>query len=72
MDSQGFEPTIFQFLKELTDHNNRSWFQENKWRYERKVLEPCLAFIRAFEPRLKRISRFFIASDRSMKDFRTV
>ena len=64
MEFPGFEPTIFQFLEELTDNNNRPWFQENKGRYERKVLEPCLAFIRAFEPRLKRISKFFVASDR--------
>jgi len=59
-----FEPTIFQFLEELADHNNRPWFQENKWRYEREVLEPCLAFIRAFQPRLKKISAYFVASDR--------
>jgi uncharacterized protein (TIGR02453 family) len=60
----GFEPTLFQFLEELADNNNRPWFQENKGRYERDVLEPCLAFIRAFQPRLKRISPYFVASDR--------
>jgi uncharacterized protein (TIGR02453 family) len=27
-------------------------------------LQPCLAFIRAFGPRLKKISEFFVASDR--------
>jgi uncharacterized protein (TIGR02453 family) len=64
MEFQGFEPTIFQFLEQLADNNNRTWFQENKGRYEREVLEPCLAFIRAFRPRLKRISEFFVASDR--------
>lgn len=64
MQFQRFEPTIFQFLEELTDNNNRPWFQENKRRYESDVLEPGLAFIRAFAPRLKKISPFFIASDR--------
>ena len=64
MEFRGFEPTIFQFLEELADNNNRPWFQENKRRYEREVLEPCLAFIRAFAPRLTKISRFFVASDR--------
>ena|SRR3990172_1667728 len=59
-----FEPTIFQFLEELADNNNRPWFHQNKWRYDCEVLEPCLAFIRAFEPRLKKVSRFFVASDR--------
>jgi len=60
----GFQPTIFRFLEELADNNNRPWFQENKERYERDVREPCLAFIRAFQPRLKKISPFFVASDR--------
>lgn len=64
MEFRRFEPTILQFLEELADHNNRPWFQENKWRYERDVLEPCLAFIRAFQPRLKKISAYFVASDR--------
>ena len=63
MEFRGFEPTLIQFLEELMENNNRSWFQENKRRYESEVLEPCLAFIRAFQPRLKRISPFFIASD---------
>lgn len=64
MEFRGFEPTIFQFLEELADHNNRPWFQENKSRYEREVLEPCMAFIRAFAPKLKKLSEFFVASDR--------
>ena len=64
MDFTRFEPTLFQFLEELADNNNRPWFQENKQRYERDVLEPCQAFIRAFEARLKKISKFFVASDR--------
>ncbi len=64
MEFRAFEPTIFQFLEELADNNNRPWFQENKGRYEREVLEPCLAFIRAFAPRLAKISEFFVASDR--------
>ena len=64
MEFRRFEPTIFQFLEELSDNNNRPWFLENKPRYEREVLEPSLAFIRAFAPRLKKISPFFTADDR--------
>ena len=64
MEFRGFEPTILQFLEDLEDNNNRTWFQENKSRYEREVLEPSMAFIRAFAPRLKRISEFLVASDR--------
>ena len=64
VEFQGFKPTLFQFLEELADNNNRPWFQENKGRYQREVLEPALAFIRAFQPRLQRISPYFVASDR--------
>jgi len=63
MGFQGLEPALLQFLEELRDNNNRPWFQANKGRYEREVLGPCLAFIRAFRPPLKRISPFFVASD---------
>ncbi len=59
-----FQPTLFEFLEQLADNNNRPWFQENKPRYEQDVLEPAMAFIRAFQPRLKRISSYFVASDR--------
>lgn len=64
MEFAGFRASLFEFLDQLADNNNRPWFLENKWRYERDVLEPALAFIRAFRPRLERISRYFTASDR--------
>ena len=64
MEFQQFEQSLFQFLKQLSRNNNREWFRENKPRYERDVLEPSLAFIRAFRPRLKKISEFFTAIDR--------
>ena len=61
---QSFQPAMFEFLEQLADNNNRPWFQENKPRYECEVLEPALAFIRAFQPRLERISPYFVAGDR--------
>jgi uncharacterized protein (TIGR02453 family) len=64
LEFQRFDPSIFRFLEELADNNSRPWFQENKARYESDVLEPSMAFIRAFQPRLKKISPFFVASDR--------
>ena len=64
MEFQNFEPSLFQFLKQLAKNNNRAWFQENKPRYEKEVLEPSLAFIRAFRPCLKKISEYFTAVDR--------
>jgi uncharacterized protein (TIGR02453 family) len=64
MEFRQFEPALFQFLKQLAKNNNRPWFLENKPRYENEVLEPSLAFIRAFRPRLKKISEYFVAADR--------
>ena len=64
MEFDRFRPTLFKFLEQLAANNNRPWFQENKLRYERDVLEPAMAFIRDFQPRLKRISPYFVASDR--------
>jgi len=64
VDFRRFEPSLLEFLDQLADHNNRPWFQENRGRYEHEVFEPCQAFIRAFKPRLKKISPYFVASDR--------
>jgi len=64
MEFQTFDPSLFRFLKQLAKNNNRTWFQENKTRYEQDVREPSLAFIRAFRPRLKKISEYFTAIDR--------
>lgn len=61
---QRFEPSLFEFLEQLADNNNRPWFQANKARYECEVLEPAMTFIRDFQPLLKRISPHFVASDR--------
>jgi uncharacterized protein (TIGR02453 family) len=64
MEFHGFDAALFEFLEELTDHNERAWFQANRPRYERDVLEPSLAFIRAFAAPLRKISPYFVASDR--------
>ena len=64
MEFHNFEPSLFRFLKQLSRNNNRPWFQKNKARYHSDVLEPSLAFIRAFRPRLKKISEYFTAIDR--------
>jgi uncharacterized protein (TIGR02453 family) len=56
-----FTPDFFKFLRDLDKHNNREWFQENKWRYEEFVRDPFLHFIEDFRPRLHAISPHFIA-----------
>src|SRR5215471_15655464 len=59
-----FGPELFSFLADLRANNNRDWFAANKQRYEEQLLEPALAFINAFGPRLEKISPHFRADAR--------
>jgi uncharacterized protein (TIGR02453 family) len=59
-----FSPELFVFLTELRANNDREWFAANKHRYEELLLEPALAFIEAFAPRLEKISPHFRADAR--------
>jgi uncharacterized protein (TIGR02453 family) len=59
-----FGPELFSFLTDLRANNNREWFADNKQRYEEQLLEPALAFIDAFAPRLEKISPHFRADAR--------
>jgi uncharacterized protein (TIGR02453 family) len=61
-----FGPGLLKFLKELSRNNEKAWFEKNKARYEAEVREPALELIRAFRPRLARISPHFVASDRKV------
>jgi uncharacterized protein (TIGR02453 family) len=61
-----FGPEVFGFLIELSLHNDRDWFQENKGFYESAVKTPLLSFIEEFAPHLERISPHFRADARSM------
>lgn len=54
-------PALFAFLRELKENNNRTWFQENKARYEQDVKEPLLHFIADFGMHLPEISRNYTA-----------
>ena len=59
-----FDPELFEFLADLAEHNDREWFTANKARYEAHVLEPALAFIEDFAPRLEQVSPYFKADPR--------
>lgn len=58
---QGFPEGLVSFLSDLARHNNRSWFETNRDRYEHDVREPALAFITAMAGPLKKISPHFTA-----------
>jgi uncharacterized protein (TIGR02453 family) len=57
----GFPKDLVKFLSELSRHNNRSWFEANRERYETSVREPALEFIAAMAGPLKKISPNFLA-----------
>src|SRR5437016_80532 len=59
-----FGPRFFGFFEELERNNNREWFQRNKSRYEDEVREPMLGFIADLGPRLKKLSRYYVADPR--------
>ncbi len=61
---EGFGKDLPKFLAELEKNNRKAWFDANKERYEESVLEPARAFVRAMEPRLRRISKHIVASDK--------
>jgi uncharacterized protein (TIGR02453 family) len=61
---KGFPPDLFEFLKDLKRNNRRDWFQANKDRYKRSVVEPMSAFISAMDTRLASVSDCFIADPR--------
>jgi len=63
---EGFGQKAMKFLKELEKHNERDWFEANKERYEALVREPALAFIRAMEPKLEKLSEHLVADDRKV------
>jgi uncharacterized protein (TIGR02453 family) len=59
-----FGPELFSFLADLRANNDREWFAANRDRYEEHLLEPALAFIDSFAPRLEKISSHFRADAR--------
>jgi uncharacterized protein (TIGR02453 family) len=59
-----FDAELLTFLRDLGTNNDRDWFAAKKGRYEQHLLEPALAFIEDFAPRLERISPHFRADAR--------
>ena len=49
----GFRPEAIQFLVDLSDNNDRAWFQPRKAEYERLLKEPLEALISALAERFE-------------------
>lgn len=60
----GFPKDFFAFFRELKANNNRPWFEENKERFKESVQAPMSQFIEAMAPKLKKISKHFVADPR--------
>ncbi len=56
-----FHRKFFDFFRELSVDNDRTWFNANKDRYEADVAAPLLAFIEDFAPKLKKITPHYLA-----------
>lgn len=61
-----FTSDTFGFLNQLSQNNNREWFNEHKNDYESKVREPALAFITDMQPQLHSISSRFLATPKKV------
>ncbi|WP_455216723.1 DUF2461 domain-containing protein [Kaarinaea lacus] len=61
MPSSYFTNATMKFLRDLSDHNERDWFEDNKQRYEETVREPALAFIADIAPKLQLVAPRFRA-----------
>ncbi len=60
----GFDKTLFTFVRQLAENNDRDWFQANKARYQEVVVQPLCDFIAAIAPRLRKISPHYVADPR--------
>ena len=50
---QGFPPDTLRFLHELSQHNEKGWFEANKTRYQDNILAHAPAFVEALGRRLQ-------------------
>jgi len=66
MATRHFSPELFAFLRDLADHNERTWFHQNKERYETDVREPALQFIEDYGERLPKLSPYLEANARTV------
>lgn len=61
---RGFPADFFGFFEDLSAHNSRPWFNDNKARYYAAVVSPISEFIVCMTPRLHEISPHYLADPR--------
>jgi len=52
MEFSGFRPQALRFLRELTRHNRREWFEAHRETYETELRQPMLALLDELDVRL--------------------
>jgi uncharacterized protein (TIGR02453 family) len=62
----GFGRSTLDFLAELRDNNERTWFQAHQDRYEQTVREPARQLVREMAPILARVAPHLVADDRKV------
>ena len=55
---------LFSFLTELSENNNKPWFEENKPRFKSNVQAPMVGFIEAMAPWFESNAPAFLADTR--------
>lgn len=50
-----FTQDFIDFFRELSENNNREWFQENKKRYEKEVKQPFTSFVEEMISRIQEV-----------------
>ena len=51
----GFQPETISFLRELSQNNNKAWFDANRERYEAHYIEPAKTFIATIAEPLRQL-----------------
>jgi uncharacterized protein (DUF2461 family) len=41
----GFFPETIQFFRDLSNNNNKTWFEENRHTFETYIMRPAQAFV---------------------------
>jgi uncharacterized protein (TIGR02453 family) len=57
----GFMPETVKFFTDLKKNNTREWFESNRWKFEKFVLDPARTFVVEIGLRLREISPRIIA-----------
>jgi uncharacterized protein (TIGR02453 family) len=61
-----FTPSLFAFLRDLKENNDRDWFKAHQDLFETHVREPALQFIEDFSDPLLKVSPHFTADARKV------